>query len=59
MMDVACFCGCVCSFSGDLGVCPRCGEYVTLSRVTLEEERQMRCEVDAFLHSRDGPVVPN
>lgn len=57
MMDVACFCGCVYSFSGSLGVCPKCGKYVTLGHVTIEEERQMQRELDAVLHSGDGLAV--
>jgi hypothetical protein len=30
MTDVACFCGCLYSFDGDAGACPRCGEYATI-----------------------------
>ncbi len=30
MTDVACFCGCLYSFDGDAGACPRCGEYATV-----------------------------
>jgi len=30
MADVACFCGCLYSFHGDAGACPRCGEYATV-----------------------------
>jgi hypothetical protein len=59
MMDVACFCGWVYSVSGDLGVCPNCGDYVTLSRVAVEEERQMRRELDAVLNSHTGLVDPD
>jgi hypothetical protein len=58
MMEVACFCGLVFSFSGSLGVCPRCGEYVTAGHVTSEEERQTQRELDAVLRSRDGLAVP-
>jgi hypothetical protein len=50
MTDVACFCGCVYSFCGDIGVCPGCGEYATFSGVTTAEARQMRRELDAVLH---------
>ena len=59
MMDVACFCGCVYSFSSDLSVCPNCGEYVTLSRAAPEEEEQMRSELDAVLRPHNAPVVPD
>ena len=59
MMDVACFCGRVYSYSGELGVCPGCGEYVTLSCVANEEEEQMRRELDAVLQAHDGRVVPD
>jgi hypothetical protein len=30
MTDVACFCGCLYSFDGDAGACPRCGEHATV-----------------------------
>jgi hypothetical protein len=52
MTDVDCFCGCGYSFSGDLGVCPECGEPAVLSRVAAEEARQMRCELEAVLLDR-------
>jgi predicted ATP-dependent serine protease len=48
-MDVACFCGCRFSSARDLGMCPDCGEYVTLSRVSDTEESQMRAELDLLL----------
>jgi hypothetical protein len=48
-MDVACFCGCRFSCSGDLGACPGCGEYVSLSRVSDVEEKQMRADLDLLL----------
>ena len=31
MADVACFCGCLYSFEGGGGACPKCGEYVSLT----------------------------
>jgi hypothetical protein len=57
-MDVACFCGCHFSCAGDLSTCPGCGEYVSLSRVSDAEEKQMRAELNlllshgAFAHGR-------
>ena len=48
-MEVACFCGCCFSCAGDLGACPGCGEYVTLSRVSDAEEKQMHAELDLLL----------
>src|SRR4051812_41464538 len=45
-MDVACFCGCRFSCGGHLGTCPGCGEYVSLSRVSDADEKQMRAELD-------------
>ena len=48
-MDVACFCGCRFVCAEDLGACPDCGEYVSLSRVSDAEEQQMRAELDLLL----------
>lgn len=48
-MDVACFCGCRFSCAGDLGTCPGCGEYVSLSCVSDAEETRMRAELDLLL----------
>ena len=48
-MDVACFCGRHFSCAEDLGTCPGCGEYVSLSRVSDTEEKQMRAELDLLL----------
>ena len=48
-MDVACFCGCRFSCAGDLGTCPGCREYVSLSRVSDAEEKQLRAELDLLL----------
>ena len=59
MTDVACFCGCIYSFAGDLGICPRCGEHTTLNHVATEEERQMRHELDDVLREREALVVPD
>lgn len=47
MIDVACFCGRVYSFSGDIGVCPQCGECADLAHVTPAEAHEMRREPDA------------
>jgi shikimate 5-dehydrogenase len=30
MAEVACFCGCLYSFHGGAGACPRCGEHATV-----------------------------
>jgi hypothetical protein len=48
-MDIACFCGCRFSCSADLDTCPGCGEYVTPSRVSHAEEKQMRAELGLLL----------
>lgn len=48
-MDVACFCGCRFSCAGELGTCPGCGEYVSLSCVSAAEEKQMRAELHLLL----------
>jgi hypothetical protein len=31
MAEVACFCGCVFSFDGGAGACPRCGKYAAVT----------------------------
>lgn len=31
MTDVACFCGCLFSFEGGAGACPRCGEVASVT----------------------------
>jgi hypothetical protein len=49
-MDVACFCGCRFSCATDLSTCPGCGAYVTLSRVSNAEEKQMRAELGLLLN---------
>jgi len=54
MPDVACFCGRYYRFEGDLGSCPRCGEYASLSTVSPEEQHQMRDELDLVLAAHDS-----
>jgi predicted ATP-dependent serine protease len=48
-MDVACFCGCRFSCARDVGTCPVCGEYATLSRVSAAEEKQRRADLELLL----------
>jgi hypothetical protein len=57
MIEVDCFCGCVYSFSGDVGACPGCGECATFPRVTTAEARQMRSELDAVINRPGTPTV--
>jgi hypothetical protein len=56
MTDVACFCGCLYSFDGGAGGCPRCGEYATVSTgsafVSTERGQQYAQAVPAT--SRNG-----
>jgi hypothetical protein len=49
MTEVACFCGCFYRFSGDIGVCPKCGELVSFTRASSETARQMRDELRLLL----------
>ncbi|HYB29424.1 MAG TPA: hypothetical protein VEF89_22625 [Solirubrobacteraceae bacterium] len=53
MPDVVCFCGRYYRFEGDIGVCPRCGEYASLSTVSPEEQHQMRDELDLVLGAHE------
>jgi hypothetical protein len=46
---VDCFCGCVYPVEGDLGSCPRCGEYVAFNRVTPRERDQMLRELELII----------
>ncbi len=59
MTNVACFCGFVYSFSGDLGLCPQCGEYTSFTCASNEEERQMRDELALVLAEHGGGVGAN
>jgi hypothetical protein len=54
-MDVTCFCGCRFSCAGDLGTCPGCGAYASLSRVSDAEEKQMRAELHLLLSHGAAP----
>jgi len=54
-MDVAGFCDCRFSCAGNLGACPGCGEYVSLSRVSDAAEKQMRAELDLLLNHGAAP----
>jgi hypothetical protein len=49
MPDVVCFCGRYYRFEGDIGVCPRCGEYASVTTVSPEEQQQMQAELDLVL----------
>jgi hypothetical protein len=42
MINVACFCGCSYSFTGDAGVCPQCGEAVTFTGAPVTEAQDQR-----------------
>ena len=57
MIDVACFCGCRYSFAGDIGACPQCGEYVTMTRASFEDEQQMRDELKLLLTSQNAATL--
>jgi hypothetical protein len=37
MADVACFCGCLFSFNGGAGVCPKCGKVASVTASPLLE----------------------
>ena len=37
MTDVACFCGCLFSFDGGVGACPRCGEVASVTAGPVPE----------------------
>jgi hypothetical protein len=58
MIEVDCFCGCVYAFSGDIGVCPKCGECATFPCVTTAEARQMRRELGAVIDRSGTLTIP-
>ncbi len=45
MTDVACFCGCLYSFDGGAGACPKCGEVASVTGPPV----QGRPEADPYL----------
>ena len=45
MTEVACFCGYCYSFSGNVGACPQCGEYVAVTGDSLDDEPTLRDEL--------------
>jgi uncharacterized paraquat-inducible protein A len=49
MSDVVCSYGCYYRFEGDIGVCPRCGEYASVTIVSFEERQQMQAELALVL----------
>ena len=56
MTDVACFCGCLYSFDGGAGACPRCGECAAIptgSALTCSDRGQLR-EPRICFHPQDG-----
>ena len=56
MPDVVCFCGRYYRFEGDIGVCPRCGEYASVTTVSAEEQQQMRAELALVLSANEQCV---
>jgi hypothetical protein len=56
MPDVVCFCGRYYRFQGDIGVCPRCGEYASVTTVSPEERQQMQAELALVLAAPEQGV---
>ena len=56
MPDVVCVCGRYYRFEGDIGACPRCGEYASPSRFSPEARHQMRDELDLPLAVREHRI---
>jgi hypothetical protein len=54
MTTVACFCGSAFCFAGDVGLCPACGEYTTLTTTSAREQEQMRHELKLLLLDHGG-----
>lgn len=40
MAEVACFCGCLYSFDGGAGDCPKCGEYASVTAASVSKSAQ-------------------
>jgi hypothetical protein len=49
MPDFVCSCGRYYRFEGDIGMCPRCGEYASVTTVSPEEQQQMQAELALVL----------
>ena len=58
MADVVCGCGRYYRFEGDIGVCPRCGEYASVTRVSPEERQQMQAELALVLAANEQGRSP-
>ena len=56
MPDVVCVCGRYYRFEGDIGACPRCGQYASPSRFSPEARHQMRDELDLPLAVREHRI---
>jgi hypothetical protein len=55
MIEVACFCGCLFSFDGDAGACPRCGEVASVAAgPALESSGRNRPETPVQVMDRIG-----
>lgn len=55
MINVVCYCGRAYSFTGDVGTCPHCGEYVSFIR---ESEPLARDETIAMIVARASSGSP-
>jgi hypothetical protein len=59
MTDVACFCGCLYSFDGGAGACPKCGKYAAVrtgTALTRTEDDQPR-EQRVLARCQDGQAA--
>ena len=65
MADVACFCGCLFSFDGGAGACPKCGKPASVTGLWCPEAPDAadwelpthRDPVDAYLSGGAGDVA--
>jgi hypothetical protein len=58
MINVVCYCGHAYSFTGDVGSCPQCGEYVSFTRGPDTEPQDLQETIDKIVAKASGGSSP-